>query len=125
MTRTGKKGQGGVGGWTDGSTLYQSREAEAKVRLTACHRLAEAALGILSLRWAMGGSGLTERQKGGIGTGHGRCVFGCRGRRLADARLLHLCTAFVWPFGQSAAVDTPRLAAERVWIGGMVADSSF
>ena len=69
----------------------------------------------------MGGSGLTERQK--------RCP---RALRLDDAEdedwqtqttaALH-CIA--WPFGQSVGLESARLAARSLWIGGWLQIPAF
>jgi hypothetical protein len=76
--------------------------------LTACHRLAAAALG---------GSGLRERQKGGIGCAHGRCVL-----RAEDVRwcLRGYCTfalhcVAVWA---KRRFLPPSDWLEGGWIGG-------
>ena len=50
MTRKGKKGKGGVKGRE--YLISKSRGKRREVSLTPCHRLAAAALGILSVRWA-------------------------------------------------------------------------
>ena len=102
MTRKGKKGKGGVEGRE--YLISASRGERVDVSLTACHRLARGRL------WAcqaydgrMRPDRKAKRWNRGSARGDGRCVVARRGRGVADARLLHICTASPGGLGKACA----------------------
>ena len=117
MTRKGKQGKGGVEGRE--YLISKSRGKRRRVSLTPCHRLAAAALGIPSARWA---DQACPKGKSGA---HGPCVWTMQRTKTGQMRgycscALHCLAVWAKRGPGQRATGWPVFVDRR-----MVADSSF